>query len=103
MSLSIPTKEIDAGVENHLGYKMENIEEQIKKIMAKSFLVKMDKLTDDANLIEDVGADSLGVFEMVINLEDEFGIEFKDKELLKFQTVGEAVNVLSKVIKESRT
>lgn len=103
MSLSIPTKEIDAGVENHLGYKMENIEEQIKKIMAKSFLVKMDKLTDDANLIEDVGADSLGVFEMVINLEDEFGIEFKDKELLKFQTVGEAVNVLSKVIKESKT
>ncbi len=90
-------------MENHLGYKMENIEEQIKKIMAKSFLVKMDKLTDDANLIEDVGADSLGVFEMVINLEDEFGIEFKDKELLKFQTVGEAVNVLSKVIKESRT
>ncbi len=103
MSLSIPTKEIDAGVENHLGYKMENIEEQIKKIMAKSFLVKMDRLTDNANLIEDVGADSLGVFEMVINLEDEFGIEFKDKELLKFQTVGEAVNVLSKVIKESRT
>ncbi len=82
---------------------MENIEEQIKKIMAKSFLVKMDRLTDNANLIEDVGADSLGVFEMVINLEDEFGIEFKDKELLKFQTVGEAVNVLSKVIKESRT
>ncbi len=71
--------------------------------MAKSFLVKMDRLTDNANLIEDVGADSLGVFEMVINLEDEFGIEFKDKELLKFQTVGEAVNVLSKVIKESRT
>lgn len=100
MSLEIPTKEIGVGAENHLGYKME---ETIKKIMAKSFLVKLDTLTDDARLIEDVGADSLGVFEMVINLEDEFGIEFKDKELLKFETVGEAVKVLIQLIEKEKS
>jgi len=82
---------------------MDNIEETIKKIMAKSFLVKLDKLTDDARLIEDVGADSLGVFEMVINLEDEFDIEFTDKEMLKFQTVGDAVKVLAEVIRKEKS
>ena len=82
---------------------MDDLENQIKKIMAKSFLVKVDRLTDDARLVEDVGVDSLGVFEMVINLEDEYGIEFKDKELLKFQTVGEAVKVLSEIIRKEKS
>jgi acyl carrier protein len=81
---------------------MNNTEETIKKIMAKSFLVKLDRLTDDAHLINDLEADSLGVFEMVINLEDEFGIEFKDRELLKFETVGEAVKVLTQLIEKER-
>ena len=70
--------------------------------MAKSFLVKEDILTDNAHLVEDVGADSLGVFEMVINLEDEFGIEFKDRDLLKFETVGDAVRVLAELIRKER-
>ena len=78
---------------------MDNIEEKIKKIMAKSFLVKMEVLTDDADLLNDVKADSLGVFEMIINLEDEFGVEFKDRELLTFKTVGEAVQVLAGLIR----
>lgn len=103
MSLRILTKETDVAAENHLGYKMDNLEETIKKIMAKSFLVKIDRLTDDTHLINDLDVDSLGVFEMVINLEDEFGIEFKDKELLKFETVGEAVKVLVQLIEKERT
>jgi acyl carrier protein len=92
----------NAAAGNHLGYKMDNLEEQIKKIMAKSFLVKLDRITDDAHLINDLEADSLGVFEMVINLEDEFNIEFKDRELLKFETVGEAVKVLVQLIEKER-
>ena len=93
----------DAVVENHLGYKMDNLEENIKKIMAKSFLVKKDILADDARLVEDVGADSLGVFEMVINLEDEYGVEFTDRELIKFTTVGEAVTVLADLIRKQKS
>lgn len=92
----------NAAAGNHLGYKMDTLEEQIKKIMAKSFLVKLDRITDDAHLINDLEADSLGVFEMVINLEDEFNIEFKDRELLKFETVGEAVKVLVQLIEKER-
>jgi acyl carrier protein len=94
------TKEIVAVVENHLGYNMENLEEQIKDIMAKSFLIEREKLLDEANL-ESLGVDSLGVFEMVINIEDEFNFELSDKEMLKFKTVGEAVQALKTAI-ESR-
>lgn len=93
-------KEIVVVVANHLGCNMENLQEQIKDIMAKSFLIERSRLVDDAKLEEDLGVDSLGVFEMVINLEDQFGIELNDKELLKFARVGEAVEALSKLIRE---
>ena len=93
-------KEIVVVVANHLGCKMENLEERIKDIMAKSFLIERSRLEDDALLEDDLGVDSLGIFEMVINLEDEFGFELHDKELLKFSRVGEAVEALAKLIRE---
>jgi acyl carrier protein len=80
---------------------MENLEERIKDIMAKSFLIERSRLTDDAALEKDLGVDSLGVFEMVINIEDEFNFELADKEMLKFKLVGEAVQALKAAI-ESR-
>ena len=69
--------------------------------MAKSFNVPLAKVTDDADLINDLGADSLGVFEMVINIEDDFGVEFQDKELLKFKTVGEAITALTPLLQKN--
>jgi acyl carrier protein len=100
LNLEIQTNEIVAVVENHLGYNMENLEEQIKDIMAKSFLIGREKLLDETE-IESLGVDSLGVFEMVINIEDEFNFELEDKEMLKFKTIGEAVQALKTAI-ESR-
>jgi acyl carrier protein len=76
------------------------MEEKIKDIMAKSFLVGREQLLDETSL-ESLGVDSLGVFEMVINIEDEFNFELEDKEMLKFKTVGEAVQALKTAI-ESR-
>jgi acyl carrier protein len=98
--LKIQTNVIGAGVVNHLGYKMD-IEEKLKKIIAKSFNVALDKVVDDADLIEDLGADSLGVFEMIINIEDEFGVEFRDKELVTFKTVGETIIGLKPLLEKN--
>ena len=69
--------------------------------MAKSFLVPLEKVTDDALLIDDLGADSLGVFEMIINIEDDFGVEIEDKEMLKLRTVGDAINVIKPLLQKS--
>lgn len=100
MNLETQTKEIAAGVENHLGYNMENLEEQIKDIMAKSFLMDRAKLEDDLDLANDLGVDSLSVFEMVINIEDTYKIEVKDRELIKFTKVGDAVKILAELIRK---
>lgn len=100
MNLRIRTNETVADVENHLGCSMENLEERIKDLMAKSFLVERSKIIDEADLLNDLGVDSLGVFELIINLEDEFGIEIQDKELLNFSKVGEAVAELAKLIRQ---
>lgn len=100
MNLETQTKEIVAVVENHLGYKMENLEEQIKDIMAKSFLMDRARLEDHVELEKDLGVDSLSIFEMVINIEDTYKIEVKDRELLKFTKVGDAVTVLAELIRK---
>ena len=91
-----------ADVVNHLGYNMENLEEQIKDIMSKSFLIDRDKLEDHVELEQDLGVDSLSLFEMVINIEDAYGIEVKDREMLKFTKVGDAVTVLANLIRKEK-
>lgn len=100
MNLETQTKEIVAVAGNHLGYNMENLEEQIKDIMAKSFLMDRARLEDHAELEKDLGVDSLSIFEMVINIEDTYKIEVKDRELLKFTKVGDAVSVLAELIRK---
>jgi acyl carrier protein len=100
LNLEILTSETVVVVENHLGYNMENLEEQIKDIMAKSFLIDRAKLEDHAELEKDLGVDSLSIFEMVINIEDTYKIEVKDRELLKFTKVGDAVTVLADLIRK---
>ena len=87
-------------MENHLGYNMENLEEQIKDIMAKSFLIDRAKIQDDLDLENDLGIDSLSIFEMVINIEDTYKIEVKDRELIKFTKVGDAVRILADLIRK---
>lgn len=96
-------KEIVVVVANHLGYNMENLEEKIKDLMSKSFLIERSKIVDEADLLNDLGVDSLGVFELVINLEDEFGIEIEDKELLTFRKVGEAASALAQIIQQKKS
>jgi acyl carrier protein len=86
--------------ENHLGYNMENLEDQIKDIMAKSFLMDRARLEDHVELEKDLGVDSLSIFEMVINIEDTYKIEVKDRELIKFTKVGDAVAVLADLIRK---
>jgi acyl carrier protein len=75
-----------------------SIENRIKDLMALSFMIERKYLNNDETKLEDLGVDSLGVFELVVNVEDEFGVEIKDREMLKFVTVGDTVAGLKKVI-----
>lgn len=69
-------------------------EERIKQIIAEKLEIGMDQITDDAKFIDDLGADSLDVVELIMTLEDEFEIEISDEEAEKIVTVRNAIDFM---------
>ena len=73
---------------------MAELEEKVKNFIAKELGVEMEKLTDDASFMEDLGADSLDTVELVMEFEKEFNIDIPDEDAEKMRTVGDALNYL---------
>ncbi|MPN18545.1 Acyl carrier protein [bioreactor metagenome] len=69
--------------------------EKIRSIIAKQLDIDESKVTEDANLIEDLKADSLDVVELIMDLEQEFNIEVPDEDLSKIVTVGDVVKYVT--------
>ena len=65
--------------------------EKVKAILSTQFDVEEDSITADTNIVDDLGADSLDVVDMLMSLEDEFDVEIPDEEVDKIRTVGEVV------------
>lgn len=70
--------------------------EKIIGMIASHLNKKKEEVKLESKLIEDLGADSLDLIELVMSCEDEFGITLPDEEIAKFKTVGDIVNYLSK-------
>ena len=69
-------------------------EDRVKEIIAKELEVDVKQLNPDAKFIEDLGADSLDIVELVMALEEEFGLDIPDEDADKLKTVGDAMNYL---------
>jgi acyl carrier protein len=69
----------------------KTIEQRIKDIIVDQLSVNADQVTPEAKFIEDLGADSLDTVELVMALEEEFGMEIPDEEAEKLQTVGDVI------------
>ena len=69
----------------------KTIEQKVKDIIVEQLGVKPDQVTPDAKFIEDLGADSLDTVELVMALEEEFGIEVPDEQAEKLQSVGDVI------------
>ncbi len=65
--------------------------ERIRTLLAEQLDIEEDKITMDSNIMNDFEADSLDVVDMVMSLEDEFGVEIPDEEVENLQTVGDVV------------
>ncbi|MBE3570588.1 MAG: acyl carrier protein [Bacillales bacterium] len=73
---------------------MDDVLERVTKIVVDRLGVEASQVTLDASFKEDLGADSLDVVELVMELEDEFEMEISDEEAEKIATVGDAVNYI---------
>ena len=82
---------------------MAEVAQKVKSIIAEQLGVKIEEVTDNASFVDDLGADSLDTVELVMALEEEFGIEIPDEDAEKMTNVGEAVRYIEeKAAKSSK-
>jgi acyl carrier protein len=72
-----------------------SIEERLKEIIIKQFGEGEKTVTLETSFVNDMGADSLDIVELVMELEDEFDVSIPDEEAEKMQTVGDAVKYIN--------
>ena len=70
------------------------VADKVKSIIAEQLGVKPEEVTPAASFIDDLGADSLDTVELVMALEEEFGIEIPDEDAEKMTTVGDAIKYI---------
>lgn len=76
----------------------EKIQERVIQIVCDNLGVNKEQVTRSTSFTEDVGADSLDIVELVMELEEEFEITIPDEEAEKIKTVGEAIDFIEKEI-----
>ena len=72
----------------------DDIAERVKKIVVEHLGVESDKVTEDASFIDDLGADSLDIVELVMAFEEEFNVEIPDDAAEKITTVKDAIDYI---------
>jgi len=72
------------------------VEEQVRKLIVEQLNVTEEECVLEASFVDDLGADSLDLVELVMAMEDHFGIEISDEELMKIRTIRDAVDYIRK-------
>jgi acyl carrier protein len=65
------------------------IYDKVRELLASQFEIDMNKITEETDIVGDLGADSLDLVEMIMMLEEEFGIVITDESIYGYKTVGE--------------
>ena len=73
----------------------EEVFERVKEVLTEQLGVDENEITEEASFQEDLDADSLDLVDMIMELEDQFGIKISDEDAQKIQTVGQAVDYVS--------
>ncbi len=76
------------------------VAEKVKKMIVEQLGVSESEVVPEAKFIDDLGADSLDIVELVMALEDEYGIEIPDEDAEKIETVGDAMKYIEEHMKK---
>lgn len=82
---------------------MEDLNNTVIKIIAKELRKDINIITLDTKFVDDLGADSLDMMEVIIGLEDEFGIDFDKKDVESGITVRDIVNEIEKLVNQKQS
>ncbi|HMT48269.1 MAG: hypothetical protein RL702_1002 [Pseudomonadota bacterium] len=74
---------------------MSDTADRVKKIVVEHLGVEAEKVNEDASFIDDLGADSLDIVELVMAFEEEFGVEIPDDAAEKISTVADAIKYIN--------
>jgi len=72
-----------------------SIDKRVREIVAEQLERDVNEVTNEASFIDDLGADSLDIVELVMKMEEEFGIEIPDEEAEKIKTVNDVVQYIT--------
>jgi len=73
--------------------------EEVKTILARQLRIEPERVTLEAQIKKDLGADSVDILQLLMRLEDDYGVVIPDQELAKFETVGDVVQFLDNLPK----
>ena len=82
--------------------KLKEIHEKVKQIISEQLGVDENEVTPSASFVDDLGADSLDQVELVMALEEEFGLEISDEDAEKMRSVQDAIDYIDKHAKVSK-
>ncbi len=80
---------------------MSDVAQKVIKIVAEQLGVREDEIKPESSFVNDLGADSLDTVELVMALEDEFGMEIPDEDAEKISTVGDAIKYIEEKMANS--
>jgi len=73
-----------------------SIEDKVKKIIAEKLSVDLDEVVPEASFVDDLGADSLDLVELIMSMEEEFDVEISDEDAEKMASVKDALEYVNK-------
>ena len=75
--------------------------DKVRELLSAQLEMDIDKINGDTDIVNDLGADSLDVVEMIMMLEEEFGIVITDESIYGYKTVGEIASFIQKIVDEN--